>query len=35
MILVIVWAALVYWCTGPAAALDLSAWVPVCRVVIH
>jgi hypothetical protein len=32
-LLVWVWACLYLWCTGTAAALDLTGWVPVCRVV--
>lgn len=33
MIVDVLWWATHLWCTGPAAALDLSDWVPLCKAV--
>lgn len=30
-----IWLLLSLWCNGPAAQLDLSAWAPICRVVMR
>jgi hypothetical protein len=34
-IALLAWWLLSLWCTGPAATLDLSAWAPVCRMVVR